>query len=194
MTRWHPGAELPSSRPSSNRSRPSRLRHPGMRASRLRPARDGRGSRDRLPARPRTPSGGTPATFTQGRRQNFEASERRPRALQHRDIGLPPHAGSQPLVAPMALAGLAVDIVTCGSVKPSPRKRVMISVMLCTVMCARHCEVGADAVREQPLLDERDVEAEVHPPVARVEPRRDRRLARLRHELPLASSTPPGWR
>ena len=35
----------------------------------------------------------------------------------------------------MALAGLAVDIVTtCGSVKPSPRKRVMISVMLCTVM------------------------------------------------------------
>ena len=37
--------------------------------------------------------------------------------------------------APMALAGFAVDIVTTwGSVKPRPRKRVMISVMLCTVL------------------------------------------------------------
>ena len=31
--------------------------------------------------------------------------------------------------------GFAVHIVTtCGSVKPSPRKRVIISVMLCTVI------------------------------------------------------------
>ena len=91
--------------------------------------------------------------------------------------------------APMALAGFAVDIVTtCGSVKPSPRKRVMISVMLCTVLSAAgHGEVGADAVGQQALLDAcagptsklkfiRPCAVSNHTP-------RSRRLARLRHEL-----------
>src|SRR6266446_5540333 len=56
--------------------------------------------------------------------------------LEDRDVGLP--TGDQTArrcPAPMALAGFAVHMVTtCGSVKPSPRKRVIISFMLCTVL------------------------------------------------------------
>ena len=63
------------------------------------------------------------------------------------------------------------------------------------VDAAGHGEIGADAVREQPLLDAAaaDVEAEVLPPMRRIEPHAAvRGLAGLGHELAVAVQNPAG--
>ena len=88
----------------------------------------------------------------------------------------------------IARAGFSVDIVTtCGSVKPEPEEaRHDLGHAVHGVEPAGHREIGADAVREQALVDDAaaDVEAEVHPPVRGVEPHAAvGGLARLRHQL-----------
>ena len=97
----------------------------------------------------------------------------------------------------MALAGFEVHIVTtCSSVKPSPRKRVIISVMLCTVL-SRPGTVRSVLMQcgKQPLVDAAaaHVEAEIRPSVGGVEPDAPRRcLTRLGHQVPIGVQDAPG--
>ena len=96
------------------------------------------------------------------------------------------------------MAGFAVHIVTtCGNVKPSPMKRVIISVMLCTVLARpgtvrsvlMQCGSSPCSMMRRPtskLKFIRPCAVSNHTP----------RLAASRASgtsLPLMSSTPPGF-
>src|SRR5215475_13680527 len=99
--------------------------------------------------------------------------------------------------SPIARAGLTVDIaMTCSSVKPMPRKRAMISTMLCTVLARpgmvrsvlMQCGVKPWSRTRRPTLKPKFIRPCA---VSSHTPRAASSLA-SGTSLPLVSSTPPG--